>query len=116
MFYLFVGGKIYMLEVLFWIFVSFFSAVGVVQTIYFLKSLNFKSNFSPPVVLILQDNAACAETQVRYILSQLRIQSRVILVDMGVCEEDKKILQRIEQNFPISIVSKTEIQKILSPV
>lgn len=105
-----------MVEVLFWIFVSFFSAVGVVQTIEFIKRLGFKSDFLSPVVLILQDNAACAEAQVRYILSQLRIQSRVILVDMGVDEEGKKIFERIEQTFPISIVAKTEIEKILSPI
>ena len=106
-----------MAEIVFWCLVSFFSAVGVVQTIDYLKRLFYKDKIEPPIVLIKQkDDASCAEAQVRYILSQLTIECRVVLVDMGLSEEGKLVLGRIKNLFPVTIISKEEIEKILSPV
>ncbi len=106
-----------MTEVIFWILVSFFSAVGVVETINYLKRLCFEEKISPPIVLILQkDDAPCAETQVRYILSQLKLNSRVLIVDMGLNDEGKTVLNRIKNELPVTLVSKNEIEKVLSPV
>ncbi len=106
-----------MAEIVFWSLVSFFSAVGVVQTIDYLKRLFYKNKIEPPIILILQkDDASCAEAQVRYILSQLTMESRVVLVDMGLSEEGKLVLNRIKNLFPVTLILKEEIEKILSPV
>ncbi len=106
-----------MADVIFWILVSFFSAIGVVEIVNYLKRLCFKDKISPPIVLIPQkDDALCAEMQVRYILSQLTIDSKVVLVDTGLNEEGRSVVNRIKNVLPVTLVSQDEVEKILSPV
>ncbi len=104
-----------MTEIVFWILVSFFSAVGVVETVSFLKKSLFNKQFPPAFVIIPQkDDAISVETQVRYVLSQIRIPSRVVIVDTGLNEEGRELIANLEKQLPITLVRAFDILEILT--